>query len=206
MNSVFWQLHYHSTDVSFLLLLRRRKKFSRVVFPLFTSRHMKVVNTPADAEMMQNYENGRKKKVGRRYLHWWMNTWRCMAFFTVCVLMVRVTSSLIIQSLVFQDLWNQTHTQVLALLSSTVTLGGLLFSKVSHVEIGYHSCSSSSSWSSSMASIWVLEHTSLIGAESSPSTTSSLDISLFFCRDGRRERNVSTKAECFSPNNTSITC
>lgn len=55
-------------------------------FPLFTSRHMKVVNTPADV-MMQNYENC--WKVGRqRYLHWWMNTWRCMAFFTVCVLMV----------------------------------------------------------------------------------------------------------------------
>lgn len=43
-----------------------------------------------------------------------------------------------------------------------------------------YSCSSSS-WSSSMASICVLEHTSLIGAESSPSTTSSLAISLFFC-------------------------
>lgn len=51
-----------------------------------------------------------------------------------------------------------------------------------------HSCSSSSSWSSSIASIWVLEHTSLIGAESSPSTTSSLDISLFFCGDGRQEK------------------
>jgi hypothetical protein len=39
-----------------------------------------------------------------------------------------------------------------------------------------------------MASIWVLEHTSLIGAESSPSTTSSLAISLFFCGKGENER------------------
>lgn len=50
------------------------------------------------------------------------------------------------------------------------------------------SSSSSSSWSSSIASIWVLEHTSLIGAESSPSTTSSLDISLFLWQT--RKKNL----------------
>lgn len=53
-----------------------------------------------------------------------------------------------------------------------------------------YSCSSSSSWSSSMASIWVLGLTSLMGAESLPSTTSSLDISLFRCS---KKRNVFTR-------------
>lgn len=28
----------------------------------------------------------RLKRSEDKYLHWWMNTWRCMAFFTVCVL------------------------------------------------------------------------------------------------------------------------
>lgn len=76
-------------------------------------------------------------------------------------------------------------------------LSPLLQHRMSHIELGFtfllllrslgsHSCSSSSSsWSSSMASIWFLEHTSLMGAEFSPSTTSSLDIS-FFCGQSRR--------------------
>lgn len=93
-----------------------------------------------------------------------------------------------------ENLWNQTILRS-SLRSSTVTLGGLLFSKGPRGGWRYlssccqrvHSCSSSSSWSSSMASIWVLEHTSLIGAESSPSTTSSLDISLLFYGDGGQE-------------------
>lgn len=168
-------------------------------FPLFTSKHMKVVNTPADV-MMQNYE-----KVGRqRYLHWWMNTWRCMAFFTVCVLMVcrstwrRPRHSYSKFSLSGEPL-KPNHTQVLSplqhcntrrsLLQQSSTCGLALPSPAVRV----HSCSSSSSWSSSMASIWVLEHTSLIGAESSPSTTSSLDISLFFCGHGKEEEMTTLK-------------
>lgn len=165
-------------------------------FPLFTSRHMKVVNTPADV-MMQTV-----RKVGRqKYLRWWMNTWRCMAFFTVCVLLCvgQCEEDLVTHyskfSLGGENLWNQTILRF-SLVSSTLTLG-LLFSKVPHggwhhlplpPAVRVHSCSSSSSWSSSMASIWVLEDTSLIGAESSPSTTSSLDISLFFCRETEQKK------------------
>ena len=52
-------------DRCFILAAEEEKKFSRVVFPLFTSRHMEVVNT-ATGVMMQNYENcwkGRKTTV-----------------------------------------------------------------------------------------------------------------------------------------------
>lgn len=197
MNSVFWQLHYHSTDVSRC----RGGKVLLCRFPLFTSRHMKVVNTPADV-MMQKLWELLKRSEDKRYLHWWMNTWRCMAFFTVCVLngvcgstWRRPRHSLF--KVCRENLWNQTILRS-SLRSSTVTLGGLLFSKVPRGGRLYlssccqrvHSCSSSSSWSSSMASIWVLEHTSLIGAESSPSTTSSLDISLFFCGDGNKNQGM----------------
>ena len=190
MNPVFWQLHYHSTDVSFLLR-RRKKKFSRVVFPLFTSRHMEVVNT-ATGVMMQNYENcwkGRKTTVFTLMdehveVHGFLYSVR----FNDVKFDVKKTPSLWSLKVCPENPWNQIILGS-SLLSSTVTLDGLFFSQVPHRGRLYlpllsrvHSCSSSSSWSSSMASIWVLEHTSLIGAESSPSTTSSLDISLFFCR------------------------
>lgn len=48
--------------------------------------------------------------------------------------------------------------------------------------------SSSSSWSSVMVSIWGRDCTSLIWAESSLSTTSTLDISLFFWWKNERRR------------------
>lgn len=47
------------------ILAAEEEEFSCVDFPLFTSKHMKVVNTPANV-MMQNYEicwKGRKTKV-----------------------------------------------------------------------------------------------------------------------------------------------
>ena len=56
-----------------------------------------------------------------------------------------------------------------------------------------------------MASIGVLELTSLMGAESSPSTTSSLDISLFFCGEASQEIKKNGKSGelwHFTPSNS----
>lgn len=129
----------------------------------------------------------RDGKVGRHGdLRRWTNTLKCMAFLTLCVFMVCTST------------WrgpghSDQGLNSVPIRASTGPLRSLAPSPSAaflwaaiHMELAFiflcrtpnQSCSSSS-WSSSMASIWDLEQTSLMGAESSPSTTSSLDISLF---------------------------
>lgn len=191
INSVFWQFHRH-----WFGSCRGGGNVLLCHFPLFTSKHVKVVNTTADV-MKQTVE-----KVGRRIFtlmneHLEVHGFLYSVRFYFVKVATKKTSSLVSQSLVCQEnLWNQTilgfslfsqHRNTQRPLQQSSTWRSALPSPPCCQRV--HSCSSSSSsWSSSMASIWVLEHTSLIGAESSASTTSSLDISLFFCRRSRNQK------------------
>lgn len=118
-----------------------------------------------------------------------------MAFFTVCVRLSRARRG---GDLVVCSASTLTSDAVLALLlhcptplrlSSPAKVSCDRLAVTSGLGPQLHSCpsSSSSSWSSSMASIWSLGLTSLMGAESLPSTTSSLDSSLFRCSKKKKK-------------------
>lgn len=127
-NSTITRQTFHSCHWGEVLLCR---------FPLFTSKHMKVVKTPAYV-MMQNYENWWKCRKTYRYLHWWMNTWEVHGFLYsvrcngVQVDVKKTTSSRLLK---VQSVGRTSETKTIlrsSLLSGTVSLSGLLFSKAPH--------------------------------------------------------------------------
>lgn len=162
-------------------------------FPLFTSRHMKVVNTPADVILWELLKRSEDK--GTVFTLTNENLEVHGFLYSVRLNGGKKTSSLFFKWSLSGEPLKPNHTRVLSSVQhcntrrSPLQQSSTWRSALPSPAVRVHSCSSSSSWSSSMASIWVLEQTSLIGAESSPSTTSSLDISLFFCGDGGQERN-----------------
>lgn len=139
--------------ISCSILAAKEERFSCVDLPLVTSRHMKVVNSPA--VVMQTAG----KNVGRRVFTPMNEHLEVHGF--LCVASVDVTSSLL-QHLVRQRASDAITVLRFSLLSSSVTLRVLLFSNVLQ-EVCFtfhprllsrvHSCSSSSSRSSSMMSI-----------------------------------------------------